>query len=147
MPLRENICLVDIIAGARPNFMKIAPIIRAIEARRARGSRLRYRLVHTGQHYDARMSGDFFEQLGIPSRDVNLEVGSGTQAEQTAAIMVRYEQLLLKAAQRACASWSATSRRRWPAPSRRRSSASRSRTSRPASAPATGRCRKRSTAW
>ncbi|WP_280154571.1 UDP-N-acetylglucosamine 2-epimerase (non-hydrolyzing) [Piscinibacter sp. XHJ-5] len=86
---------IDIIAGARPNFAKIAPIIRAIEARRAAGGRLRYRLVHTGQHYDARMSGDFFEQLGIPAPDVNLEVGSGTQAEQTAAIMTRYEALLL----------------------------------------------------
>src|SRR5512137_2039480 len=88
--------LVDIIAGARPNFMKIAPIIRAIQARQQQGSALAYRLVHTGQHYDARMSGDFFRQLGIPDPDVNLEVGSGTQAEQTAAIMVRYEQLLLK---------------------------------------------------
>jgi UDP-N-acetylglucosamine 2-epimerase (non-hydrolysing) len=82
---------IDIIAGARPNFMKIAPIIRAIEAR----ERLTYRLVHTGQHYDARMSGDFFVQLGLPQPQVNLEVGSGTQAEQTAAIMVRYERLLL----------------------------------------------------
>lgn len=87
--------LVDIIAGARPNFMKIAPIIRAIKARQQEGSDLLYRLVHTGQHYDARMSGDFFTQLGIPDPDVNLEVGSGTQAEQTAAIMVRYEKLLL----------------------------------------------------
>src|SRR5215216_400843 len=88
--------LIDIIAGARPNFMKIAPIIRAIDARRAQGSGLRWRLVHTGQHYDARMSADFFDQLGIPEPHVNLEVGSGTQAEQTAAIMVRYEALLLK---------------------------------------------------
>jgi UDP-N-acetylglucosamine 2-epimerase (non-hydrolysing) len=88
--------LVDVIAGARPNFMKIAPILRAIEARQATGSALRYRLVHTGQHYDARMSGDFFEQLGIPQPHVNLEVGSGTHAEQTAAIMVRYEKLLSK---------------------------------------------------
>ncbi|MFY7901301.1 MAG: non-hydrolyzing UDP-N-acetylglucosamine 2-epimerase [Rubrivivax sp.] len=88
--------LVDIIAGARPNFMKIAPIIRAIQARRAAGSPLGYRLVHTGQHYDARMSGDFFTQLGIPEPDVNLEVGSGTQAEQTAGIMTRYERLLLE---------------------------------------------------
>jgi len=87
---------IDIIAGARPNFMKIAPIIRAIEARRRDGSRLRHRLVHTGQHYDSRMSGDFFVQLGIPEPDVNLEVGSGTQAEQTAAIMTRYERLLLE---------------------------------------------------
>jgi UDP-N-acetylglucosamine 2-epimerase (non-hydrolysing) len=88
--------LVDIIAGARPNFMKIAPLIRAIKARQAAGSTLRWRLVHTGQHYDERMSGDFFTQLGIPQPDVNLEVGSGTQAEQTAGIMTRYEALLLK---------------------------------------------------
>jgi UDP-N-acetylglucosamine 2-epimerase (non-hydrolysing) len=94
--------IVDIIAGARPNFMKVAPIIRALEARRAAGGRLRYRLVHTGQHYDARMSGDFFAQLGIPEPDVNLEAGSGTQAEQTAAIMVRYEKLLLESPSRVC---------------------------------------------
>lgn len=87
--------LVDIIAGARPNFMKVAPIMRAIDARRRTGSRLRYRLVHTGQHYDERMSGQFFTQLGIPAPDVNLEVGSGSQAEQTAGIMVGYERLLL----------------------------------------------------
>ncbi|MER8479341.1 UDP-N-acetylglucosamine 2-epimerase (non-hydrolyzing) [Mesorhizobium sp. M1163] len=89
--------LIDIIAGARPNFMKIAPIIRALDGRKVAGGLLRYRLVHTGQHYDARMSGDFFEQLGIPHPDVNLEVGSGTQAEQTAAIMIRYERLLIEA--------------------------------------------------
>jgi UDP-N-acetylglucosamine 2-epimerase (non-hydrolysing) len=94
--------LVDVVAGARPNFMKIAPILRAIAARRAAGSRLRTRLVHTGQHYDPRMSGDFFAQLGIPEPDVNLEVGSGTQAEQTAAIMVRYEKLLLDARSDLC---------------------------------------------
>jgi len=88
--------LIDIIAGARPNFMKIAPIIRALEARRRAGGRLQYRLVHTGQHYDARMSGDFFAQLDIPEPEVNLDVGSGTQAEQTAAIMVRYERLMLE---------------------------------------------------
>ncbi|MCK9294005.1 MAG: UDP-N-acetylglucosamine 2-epimerase (non-hydrolyzing) [Desulfobulbaceae bacterium] len=92
----KNLKLIDIIAGARPNFMKIAPIIRALEARKSCGGPLVYRLVHTGQHYDARMSGDFFTQLGIPAPDVNLEVGSGTQAEQTAAIMVRYEKLLLE---------------------------------------------------
>jgi UDP-N-acetylglucosamine 2-epimerase (non-hydrolysing) len=86
--------LVDLIAGARPNFMKVASIIRGIEARQRNGSALQYRLVHTGQHYDARMSGDFFEQLGIPQPHVNLEVGSGTQAEQTGAIMAGYEKLL-----------------------------------------------------
>ena len=88
--------LIDIIAGARPNFMKIAPVIRALELRRASGSRLEYRLVHTGQHYDTRMSADFFSQLGIPAPHVNLGVGSGSQAEQTAAIMVGYEEVLLK---------------------------------------------------
>lgn len=86
--------LVDIIAGARPNFIKIAPIIEALEARRKAGLDLQYRLVHTGQHYDKKMSGDFFDQLGIPAPDVNLEAGSGTQAEQTGKIMVGYERLL-----------------------------------------------------
>lgn len=94
--------LVDIVAGARPNFMKIAPIVRALDGHRAAGGRLHYRLVHTGQHYDAAMSGDFFVQLGIPAPDVNLEVGSGTQAEQTAAVMVRYERLLLERPSRLC---------------------------------------------
>lgn len=94
--------LVDLIAGARPNFVKIAPIIRALEARRAVGGPLRYRLVHTGQHYDPRMSGDFFDQLGIPAPQVNLEVGSGTHAEQTAGIMTRYEALLQKAPSDLC---------------------------------------------
>ena len=86
---------IDIIAGARPNFMKIAPILRALREQRALGGPLQWRLVHTGQHYDAKMSGDFFTQLGIPEPDVNLEVGSGTQAEQTAGIMIGYEKLLL----------------------------------------------------
>ena len=87
---------IDLIAGARPNFMKIAPIIDAIKATQAQGSLLSYRLIHTGQHYDRAMSGGFFEQLGIPEPDINLDVGSGTQAEQTAAIMVRYEKVLLE---------------------------------------------------
>ena len=85
---------IDIIAGARPNFMKIAAIIRALDTRRTVGGPLRYRLVHTGQHYDERMSASFFAQLGIPAPDVNLEVGSGTQAEQAAGIMIGYERLL-----------------------------------------------------
>lgn len=88
--------LIDIIAGARPNFMKIAPIIHALRARSETDDALRFRLVHTGQHYDPRLSGDFFEQLGIPEPDVNLEVGSGTQAQQTAGIMTGYEALLLE---------------------------------------------------
>lgn len=87
--------LIDIIAGARPNFMKIAPIIHALKASRAADQGVHFRLIHTGQHYDAKMSGEFFVQLDIPAPDINLEVGSGTQAEQTAAIMVRYEAVLL----------------------------------------------------
>jgi UDP-N-acetylglucosamine 2-epimerase (non-hydrolysing) len=87
---------IDLIAGARPNFMKIAPIIAALKAAERRDGALRYRLIHTGQHYDKAMSGSFFEQLGIPEPDINLEVGSGTQAEQAAAIMVRYEKVLLE---------------------------------------------------
>jgi UDP-N-acetylglucosamine 2-epimerase (non-hydrolysing) len=88
--------LIDLIAGARPNFMKIAPIIEALQAAQKRGAPLEYRLVHTGQHYDRNMSGRFFEELGIPEPSVNLEVGSGSAAEQTAAIMVRYEKVLLE---------------------------------------------------
>ena len=88
--------LIDLIAGARPNFMKVAPIIDAIAAARSRGSALEYRLVHTGQHYDRAMSAAFFEQLGIPEPHLNLEVGSGTQAEQAAGIMVGYERVLLE---------------------------------------------------
>lgn len=99
---QKNNQLIDIIAGARPNFMKVAPIIHSLEARKHAGGHLRYRLVHTGQHYDPRMSGDFFTQLGIPAPDVNLESGSGTQGEQTAAIMVRYEKLLLEAPSNLC---------------------------------------------
>ena len=87
---------IDLIAGARPNFMKIAPIIEALQTAERRGGQLRYRLIHTGQHYDRAMSGSFFEELGIPDPDINLEIGSGTQAEQTAGIMIGYERVLLK---------------------------------------------------
>ena len=85
---------ITIIAGARPNFMKIAPIIHAIQRAQSLGENITYRLVHTGQHYDKKMSGDFFEQLNIPEPDANLEAGGGTQAEQTGAIMVRFEKEL-----------------------------------------------------
>jgi UDP-N-acetylglucosamine 2-epimerase (non-hydrolysing) len=93
---------ITLIAGARPNFMKIAPIIHAIHKAKTEGSStgsytsIDYRLVHTGQHYDQKMSGDFFEQLNIPEPHANLESGGGTQAEQTANIMVRFEKELLE---------------------------------------------------
>jgi len=86
---------ITIIAGARPNFVKIAPIIEAIRVAQAEGVEIRYRLIHTGQHYDWAMSGSFFEELGIPEPDVNLDCGGGTQAEQTASIMVSFEKELL----------------------------------------------------
>lgn len=86
---------ITLIAGARPNFMKIAPIIHAIQKAQTKGEDIHFRLVHTGQHYDKKMSGDFFEQLNIPEPHANLESGGGTQAEQTANIMVRFEQELL----------------------------------------------------
>jgi UDP-N-acetylglucosamine 2-epimerase (non-hydrolysing) len=86
---------ITLIAGARPNFMKIAPIIHAINAAKSEGKEINFSLVHTGQHYDQKMSGDFFEQLNIPAPNANLEAGGGTQAEQTAAIMVGFEKYLL----------------------------------------------------
>lgn len=79
------------VVGARPNFMKIAPVIAAL---RAAPYRLNVRLVHTGQHYDVAMNERFFEQLGIPTPDINLEVGSLSHAEQTAEIMRRVEPVL-----------------------------------------------------
>ena len=87
---------IDLIAGARPNFMKIAPIIEAIQKASSEGKKINFRLVHTGQHYDRKMSGSFFDELGIPEPHINLESGSGTQAEQTATIMVRYEKVLME---------------------------------------------------
>ena len=87
---------ITIIAGARPNFIKIAPIINAIKKRRSEGKNISFRLVHTGQHYDKNLSDTFFEELNIPHPDVNLEVKSGTQAEQTGAIMVAFEKELVQ---------------------------------------------------
>jgi UDP-N-acetylglucosamine 2-epimerase (non-hydrolysing) len=80
------------VVGARPNFMKVAPVMRAIAAR---GARFEQRLVHTGQHYDEAMSQVFFDELGVPPPDDNLEVGSGSHAAQTAEILLRFEPVLL----------------------------------------------------
>lgn len=79
------------VVGARPNFMKIAPVLAAC----ARRPELRSTLVHTGQHYDAAMSKLFFDELAIPRPDINLEVGSGSHAAQTAAILQKFEPVLL----------------------------------------------------
>jgi len=87
-----------LVAGARPNFMKIAPIIRAIHAwnaaRPPEGPALDYTLLHTGQHYDYEMSAVFFQELGLPEPDIHLEVGSGSHGEQTARVLVAIEKVL-----------------------------------------------------
>jgi UDP-N-acetylglucosamine 2-epimerase (non-hydrolysing) len=80
------------VVGARPNFMKAAPVMRAC----ARHEKLSQVLVHTGQHYDVNMSDVFFRDLGIADPDVNLQVGSGSHAQQTAAIMSRFEGIVLE---------------------------------------------------
>lgn len=84
---------IYLVAGARPNFMKIAPIVRALRD----DGRLAFKLVHTGQHYDRDMNEVFFDELGIPQPDVHLAVGGGSHAQQTARIMVAFEALCLEA--------------------------------------------------
>lgn len=78
------------VAGARPNFMKIAPVHDALQS----DANFRSRIVHTGQHYDEEMSDVFFRDLGLPEPHVHLGVGSGSHAEQTAAVMVAFERVL-----------------------------------------------------
>src|SRR6185369_12955035 len=80
------------VVGARPNFMKIAPVM---DEMRRRSDRLRPLLVHTGQHYDEAMSDSFFTDLGLPQSDINLEVGSASHAQQTARIMMAFEPVLV----------------------------------------------------
>ena len=102
---------ITFIAGARPNFMKIAALVHAVERFNeltnervselgsegvSELKRIEYSLVHTGQHYDKNMSDTFFEELGIPAPDVNLGCGGGSQAEQTAAIMIAFEKYLME---------------------------------------------------
>ena len=80
--------LIYLIAGARPNFMKIAPIVRALDKR---SESFEYKIIHTGQHYDEGMSGVFFDELQIPKPDYHLEVGGGSHAVQTAKVMTKFE--------------------------------------------------------
>lgn len=87
---------IFLVAGARPNFMKVAPLIEAFRARRNRFPDLEPLLVHTGQHYDARMSEEFFRDLEMPTPDIQLRAGSGTHAQQTARVMVDFEQICLQ---------------------------------------------------
>lgn len=89
---------ITYVVGARPNFMKVAPIIKAVEAeaKKAGANNLEQELVHTGQHYSKEMSQLFFDQLGLPIPDVNLEVGSGSHGVQTGQIMAKFERVLLE---------------------------------------------------
>src|SRR5215469_1814865 len=82
---------VFLVAGARPNFMKVAPVLEALHARRGSFPELQPLLIHTGQHYDPQMSDDFFRDLGMPMPDIYLGAGSGSHAEQTARVMVTFE--------------------------------------------------------
>ena len=82
---------IDIIAGARPNFMKISPIIDAMENFK---NKINYRLIHTGQHYDKNMSEKIFNDLKIPKPQINLNAGGGSHTEQTTKIMIGYELVL-----------------------------------------------------
>src|SRR5438270_8934284 len=79
------------VVGARPNVIKIAPVL---DEMRRRSARINPLLVHTGQHYDESMSDSFFEDLQIPRPDINLEIGSGSHSEQTARIMIAFEKFL-----------------------------------------------------
>ncbi len=88
---REHRIRVLCVAGARPNFMKIAPLLREFNSR----AHFESFLVHTGQHYDAKMSDNFFRDLGIPAPDINLGVGSGTHGEQTGQTLIKIEAVLL----------------------------------------------------
>ncbi len=85
--------LIDFIVGARPNFMKLAPIINQLKNF---DLNFKFRIIHTGQHYDKNLSSKLIEQLNLPKPDFNLKVGSGSQAEQTAKIMLGYERILKK---------------------------------------------------
>ena len=83
------------IVGARPNFMKIAPFIRAIDNHnKLNENKIQHILVHTGQHYDIRMSQQFFDELNIPPADIHLEIGSGTHAEQVGKTMIEFEKVV-----------------------------------------------------
>ena len=90
--------VLHLIAGARPNFMKLAPLVRALQA----DGRLAFKIVHTGQHFDHDMNDVFFKELGIPQPDVRLQCGGGSHAEQTGKIMLAYEQFLASSRPACC---------------------------------------------
>lgn len=85
---------IIIVAGARPNFIKISSLINAINKKKKEGSNIKFKLVHTGQHYNTNMSDSFFEQLNIPTPNYNMGIGGGSQSEQTAQILTKFEKIL-----------------------------------------------------
>src|SRR5262245_57612112 len=89
-PVGQMSTKILLVAGARPNFMKIAPLMRVL----GKNPAFVAKLVHTGQHYDDKLSKIFFDDLKIPRPDIELEVGSGTHAQQTAEIIKRFEPVL-----------------------------------------------------
>lgn len=89
--------MIHLVSSARPNFVKLAPLVRALQAR----NHVPFEIIHTGQHYDEALSGSFFRVLEIPEPDLNLEVGSGSHGAQTARILERYEQVLVERRPRA----------------------------------------------
>jgi UDP-N-acetylglucosamine 2-epimerase (non-hydrolysing) len=91
MPLKKQ-ADIHLIGAARPNFMKIAPLFHALR----QNNLFNALIVHTGQHYDQNMSGDFFKELGLPKPRINLNVGSGSHARQTGRTLMAYEEVLLK---------------------------------------------------
>jgi len=91
-----NVLKIISVVGARPNFMKIAPFIHAINKHNKQENNIQHLLVHTGQHYDDRMSKTFFEALNIPEADINLGIGSGTHAEQVGNTMIAFEKVLIE---------------------------------------------------
>ena len=109
---KMSLAKIMVVAGARPNFIKVAPILEALR----RDGRFRAILVHTGQHYGHDMSDSFFRELGLPEPDLNLGVGSASHAVQTARIMIAFEKACPGANGRTLSSSSGTSIRRWPRP-------------------------------
>jgi len=94
--------LIDVIAGARPNFVKIAPILAAFQEKVSNGLNVKIRFIHTGQHFDDNMSSSILKQLNIPTPDYNLNAGSNSAAEQTGKIMLGYENILQKESSQLC---------------------------------------------
>lgn len=94
--IKNKKLLIDIIVGARPNFIKVAPIFKIYKNNKKIKKKIKFRLIHTGQHYDYDMSEIIFKQLKIPKPHVNFNIGSGSHAQQCSKIMLKYEETLIQ---------------------------------------------------